>query len=372
MDKVCTDDEVLRAGIAPSLGRQAIGVGCIWFAIPLESYVGEEEYFETLRNDLDGIENLTNLKITGEDFGYGELRLVSDWESENPIVFPHVYDLKIEFDLFISYKVQQELHAECLYEKFSVIILSHYHFPVTYIISECVDGKADASSAIVTVRKYLEKKLKGRSIVSGCVGPSPFHADFFCVNHSDPSELIDVTDAPGYTQYEFRNDSSLGSPIYQFSDKYGENISLFYELCASRASGLNREREIISCAQELLDSETGIIGSIRSSGKNRLLIDRINRNSLREELNRSGMLASIAEARDRDMNNAFADLQLHFREIIRFSERSTSETSNNVALAFEERRKSFISNVSVLLGALLGGMVGSFLTYLLAIGISGT
>ena len=275
--------------------------------------------------------------------------------------------MEVIFNLYIPYKVQDEFGFRCEQEHFSVIINHHYHFPVTYIpLPTRNDGESDASAAIVLVRKYLERKLAGRAIACHAVGPSPFHADFYCSQVSDYcEELVDITDSPGYKKYEFRTNLDDTYSLARFIEKYGQTISLFYSLHNARSFGLARAREAIESTNNLLEMEPRSLKNLCEKRHIRQRIDLIYLNSLREEINRSEMRSLLLEAQEAEIDHEFSDLESHFRELSRFSQSNDFKSTELIANSFEGRRKSIFENMSILIGGLFGGVLGSILTYVL-------
>lgn len=365
MDHSSSSEPSSDSGSPPGC-RFALGVGCLWFARNLEQEDSAPDYFDQLRSSLLSIENLTDLELEGEDADFGTTIVVNNRFAKGTFGFPHVYGSTLRFKLFIPYRVQKEIGAECVQESFEILICHHYSFPVMYVATECIEGYVDATTPIVLIREYLKKKLTASPLQSGVIGPSPFHAQFFCVRGDSDLELSDITSRPGYKHYKFSSDASPAQSVAMFSDMYGETLSLFYDLYNDRSAGLDREIDVINSAHELLAPSPRLLKKLVAPWTHRRLIDTINRNTLEEEISRTGMLAQLEEAREGDVDQSFSRLQSHFTEIARFASRRPFESTRQIASSFESRRQSNLENASVLVGGLIGGLVGSLLTYLLA------
>lgn len=357
-----------KPALQPPKYLGVVGVGCIWFAAPLEIAHKHSTYFENLRDDLLSIENLTDLNLDGIDSQFGSMIYLGDDEADQIIGFPHIYNAILSFKLFIPTKIQEEIGIVCPTENFHIFINHNYHFPVTYILTSERDGESYASDSIVLVRKYLEQKFANKELLCGCIGPSPFHAEFFLKpSMNSPQRLTNITAAPGYRQYEFECEFDGDVAFIQFIERFGDTLSLFYDLQNDRSFGLDRELDVSNATDELLGLKVGFFQRLANVSKARLLVDRIHAGIWSEERNRQNISTQLDEARDSEISGEYSDLEYHFKELRRFSQDRIFDSTSRIASTFEARRQALFGNASILVGGLFGGILGALLTYLLSI-----
>lgn len=180
----------------------SIGVGCILFLVDSDKQPLDKSYFSLLKRELGSIENLTELKMSGEESKFGGVIAIED--EDFVLLSPNVYHTNIDFELHIPLKVQERLEAICDVEHFYVRIYSSYHMPVMYVHgSGSKVSEIAPSTQVILIRRYLAEKLKGKALTVHCIGPRPFHADFACISGGTGRRLIDITEDEGYKLYLF-------------------------------------------------------------------------------------------------------------------------------------------------------------------------
>jgi hypothetical protein len=251
-------------------------------------------------------------------------------------------------------------------ETFSVYIENHYHLPVTYAYSDEVEAGFDGSAAIVLLRRYLEDKLKESNVKFGSIGPSPFHARFFTIK-SDQTSLVRLPTGVGYTDYVFEHESDNDGGLRAFVERYGDTLSLFYELHNMRRRALRLQEAILTRSRDLVDDGEGkglwskvwrpvALGKTHNS---------ISKDVLSDQLCRDHMVHLLAEAGESEDNDEFTDLDGHFRELKRFSRDTPYARATDILKTSELRRQNFFSNAAVLVAGLFGGIIGALLGSLL-------
>lgn len=345
-----------------------IGVGCLWFAQPLSDDPPSEKHFELVREKLLEIENLTDLSIEGIDGKYGSTVIFNDGEE---YVYPNIYWVKVEFNLFIPKKVQERLDADCGVENIRFNIENHYHSPVAYISSTKHDENFDPSSSVILVRRYLEEKFENSDIKFGSIGPSPFHATFWSTAGKETS-LNEITFDAGYRTYIFTFEGESKNPVGEFSSRYGDDLSLFYYLHNIRRKSLNLQSSIIDESQDLISDQGDqkfwrkILGYTSLGAR----YDAISRDIMHDSLYRNEMTSLLDDREEEDLIKSFSDIKIHFGELQRYSKNEPYSAAKSIISTAEMRRMNFLSNTSTLVSGLFGGIVGailgSLLTFLLA------
>lgn len=324
------------------------------------------EHFQHVRDELSAIENLTDLVVEGTEGQYGS---IVTFEDDGSYDYPNTYWVRIAFGLYIPLKVQERLNAPCGIEKISVLIVNHYHAPVCYVYSSEGLENFDPSTGIMLVRRYLEEKLKGSALKFGSIGPSPFHARFWTTG-GEKERLILVGREPGYKDYVFTYDKSSTSGLTEFTDRYGDEFSLFYYLHNVRRASLHLQSAILTESRRLIENPAAEgCGKAHSLIRAGTSIDQLNRDVMSDQLYRKEMTSLILERGESEPTESFDDIEYHFRELTRFSKEEQHTVAKDVIRTMEARRQSFFQNVSVLVSGLFGGIIGallgSMLTYVL-------
>src|SRR5215831_17073533 len=135
------------------------------------------DYVKELRDALQRVTTINNVEIEydedeqGYDIESGEQPHLAEGSN----VFPHPTYLEISFDIYIPFRIQEELTRvdvsnDTKSENFRLQIMYSYYGPVAYI--EPLDATDTTQSfrpsiAVQVVREYLIKELKN----NGCVPP---------------------------------------------------------------------------------------------------------------------------------------------------------------------------------------------------------
>jgi hypothetical protein len=171
----------------------SFGVGCFHFwptAIPPFTLT-IDEYADQLRETLESIPTISNIEIDADsatpDVPVTEkLLTLSDGED----FLPHPAFLDISFDVYIPYRIQEEITDEIttdrtLTENFRVHIRYDYEAPLVFVELLNPSKLPDPSQAVQVVREYLNRQVNCslRKVRFDALGPSPFHADFYIRPH---------------------------------------------------------------------------------------------------------------------------------------------------------------------------------------------
>jgi hypothetical protein len=354
---------------------KVFGVGCVYFGYPEQNFTKREEssYMEDILSALSGVESLSNLKVEGS-IVYGGYAVFE--ETEGSIVVPLLYGATLSFDLFLPFRIQESIHSSCDVEMIHVDIIWGYDAPILFASYEWPEEEGDASpsSAVIVIRKYLEKKLTNKEFSCGCVGPSPFHANFTVVPSKidEGISLVDVSDSLiGYYSVELRIPPGEKFMDAISSSKIESFFSLYYYLCELRKCAIRKHAIIIEDAKTLLSqgSENPWFKRLIATFNQSKIIDRINSEIINEMLIRMEMSQQL-DSGDSDnrlaVGSDFSKLFTEFKSMV--SEESWGKFSE-VAKFFEERRQRIIGNfaglISGLMGGIVGALIGSLATYYL-------
>ena len=156
------------------LFRVAFGVGSWKFGLKLNGPISlsVEEYCSRLSSELETISSLSDLEIVHDedhDVIFTEKHL-EDSEM-GPAIFPGHTIFEINFELYIPFRIQQEIvgayfDTDTMTEKFRIHTLP-YHAPVAFV--ELLNGGTshNPSTAVRVVREYLRSELnRMRRVIS--------------------------------------------------------------------------------------------------------------------------------------------------------------------------------------------------------------
>ena len=211
------------------------GIGCFHFGVkksPPFTLQGSE-YLETLRNQLEGIPNVDQITIDSYlDFEDTSLELDEPLSSINASYgfFPSpACGLDIGFEIYIPHRLQSQLASfgrklfTCT-ERFRVFIRNPYFFPITFVEAIEPTGDCQPSDGVVVVREFLKnhfEESKPDGIGFDCLGPSPFHADFFLQSGMTSDQEYDnngfhcePTYHRGYDRMDFLFDPSTTTRLH--------------------------------------------------------------------------------------------------------------------------------------------------------------
>jgi hypothetical protein len=136
--------------------------------------------------------------------------------------FPFVEFLKITFSLYIPSRIQSDLIGEIAkyslpgIEKFKVTMLPSWYGPVAFV--ECADVLSEdcyPSTAVQVVREFLKKEFSkiDSEITFECIGPSPFHVDFYISNKENEKVINQIEfselEQKGYNKIVFKYNKDI-------------------------------------------------------------------------------------------------------------------------------------------------------------------
>ena len=311
------------------------GVGCFYFVPtePIPETGQSERYRELIRRALEQIPNANNISIEGgEDF---DKRLLPRWLSlHSPDFGTCPLFLNIEFDLYIPARIQEQVLDRLrggFVESEHFHVKLFYHFmPVVMITATEPGGWEEGSAYIVLVREYLKRELDPSVVGLSCLGPSPFHSDFFLelVQQQDrPLVVRRERPADGYSQHRCscekpKHDENWRQVLREVLYELSPELTAFYEACRHRELRMKAWEEIEDPVRtSLLGDGRGrwrdaAMNRLRQSRSIRLVTDRLirfemdgifRRQALEESFDRTYSVPGRAYLRD-DVEKAVKDL----------------------------------------------------------------
>lgn len=370
---------------------KAFGVGCFHFGITdkMPSTFSSRQYAKEIESTLKEISNISQIMLDFDDFSdLDEQRFSHDGDipefSDGEDWFPYLSYLDISFEIYLPYRVQAEILEipEQLVmtqsERFRVSIRNCYHSPVSFIAAIGADTEdCQPSNAIVLLRRYLEKEVKKQDgrLRFEFVGPSPFHADFFLRLVPDATAHtfdLSLDRRRGYDKLVFitkddwfEDENEALEALYEELD---DELALYY--CIIRSHGL-----FYDAWANVNEHISKIMQSEQSKGPwmyaRRVCTRGHELSALSDELCLfRSLLIQEKQKLDEAYRNTYASggyLTEYVQDIFQNPpEFPVKETSDLVQFR-EQRHSKFWEMLTLLIAAILGGLVGGLLTYFLTV-----
>lgn len=368
----------------------AFGIGCFHFGLDVAPSrpMKAAEYIKILKDSLGSIKSISSINVEYAETHSEETFELSDSTphlGEGEGCFPYLGYFELSFEIYIPFRVQAEI-LECpqdfvdtTTERFRFKLITNYEGPVAFV--ECVGAvrESSPSDAVILLRRYLEKELKAQStsIRLECLGPSPFHANFFLFPQQTQNNKRKAGQSPfqcsqqhqvGYDEVIFNYDSRVIATeeeaqegLFQAIDS---ELDLFYEIRRCEVCRINSWEEIQARLKTLLELQRhkGFCGRINRLAKRGSLINELV--CLLSQFNGGNLF------RDTSLNSRHASqyrAEVHFlkhyvdEELKDREKYPTSDVADLVKFIDERHGKTW-QNFFVLIAAILGGIVGSLIT----------
>jgi hypothetical protein len=340
--------------------------------------MSRDDFLNDVKRRLENVENVSQVTTT-DDGIFPSLSHTIIKNGEDDVVVPLAHGAHVEFDIFLPFRIQESIHLKCDVETIHVDMVWEYDMPLAFVSYEWPEeeGGASPSTAVVVVRKYLEKKLEDKSFVFDCVGPSPFHANFILVETAlnDGFNLKDVSvDRIGYASMEIEGPRSASVLECADSTRLTDTLSKFYQLSELRSRAIDEQISIISNSRGLLKQENPSsvwkkIERVRNRPKE---IDILNQNVFEEMLIRLDMSSSLSETERYQLIGREHPLDRFFDRYREMSIEQSWGKFSDVAKFFEERHQKAVGNITAVsagvIGGIIGSLIGSLATYILTSG----
>jgi hypothetical protein len=368
---------------------QPFGVGCFHFGFFPEAGSSRtgKDYVAKLRDALEAITNINSVEIDAAD-DFLDIDLGRDFEGEalksSQSFFPcEQCQIEIKFTIVIPKRVQDALFQDCGIphsldsERFSVHISYGFYFPFTVVLVNDPAADCEPSDGVILIREFLErefKKLHPEAIRFECLGPSPFHADFFLEEEADDcaptGTICEREERRGYDCIRFkwhvgilRNRSEAFESLHTHIET---QLQFFYQLnhlSLQRALGWS----------EFSDSLRSLTDKHRAAGVRAVWF-----NTFRAGPEIHDAMITLAEFEGADLQNLHetkrqlisltsaelfeAELQRYVQKEFDEFDKFPVEQAGRILTLLESRRSKRLNIVVTLLAAIVGGAVGALLT----------
>ena len=365
------------------------GVGCFHFGMNLEPpyRFRPADYAEIIRSLLSNLDTVGHFSVSpsprasSNELDLTEHALSILHRGISPLSYIHA----VEFSLRIPQRVQQDIVKKIRGHDYPwtglgtdhVMVRTRYFFHGPVTVVECLDlddkKHKRPSDAVVVVREYLKQKLKesATDIQLECLGPSPFHANFFLFDTNELEEpRVDHMKKRGYDII------NLYPPAYISGDRtawvlqwMGDHLSFYYRM---KRLGIQKRQQWERVAEawgNLIEPPSSGSWSdrVRAPIRKRRAIASLVDGVL---MFRAGMLSS-RQASD----SAWKNIQTK-NDYLEFLDKSVDDvfektfsaypTSEVLELAkfYETRDAKWRDRAYVLLAAVMGGAIGALLSQL--------
>lgn len=373
--------------------KLSFGIGCFHFGVRGTPPVrfGGSEYLKELTQALEAIPNLDHIGVDCDDeFKDWSLDVTGELPSleEGPGLFPKPWHMRIDFEVYIPLRVQAELckgvsRVRTFTERFKVSIHYTYHLPVTVVESVNPSQRGRPSTAVVIVRRFLERELNTSEsgyIKFESLGPSPFHANCY-IEPGDPQGDNDVDwdvwseriPRRGYddilfyyNEVAFANEEEVRNAVIE---EILDELGFFYRVVQTQNARMSAWGRVEGLVGQLIAIQgmKGIRGRLERTFVCSKLINEALTQITVFEANR----LYVHSARQRAYAHLYSDqLWGWFQPYIdkRIKQQISYPTGQIGQLVsfLESRRVKSVETLVVLVSALLGGTIGALLTLLLS------
>jgi hypothetical protein len=255
------------------------GVGCFNFGPTIKTpakYSGQQ-YINDLRSTIEQIPSISKIFITEDNDFINE---TFEFEDSIPKIsedfgfFPSPGgSFDCEFNVYIPTRLHKELMPDAMVlscENFHIHIKDLYYFFVTIIYPLGDIDNNEPSDAVPLVREFLEKefsRINEKKVRFECLGPSPFHANFFVAPAVDENIIklgkdgffCENENLPGYNKitifYDSLNittDTELRDRIWQV---LSDELAIYYFTTLIRNTHVDKWSKLEQMIQDLIAIE---------------------------------------------------------------------------------------------------------------------
>ncbi|MCS6294850.1 MAG: hypothetical protein H8K09_01325 [Nitrospira sp.] len=365
------------------------GVGCFHFGLKdgIEQGVNSSEYLSAVRELLGSFPEVEDLRCSYES-------------SQTPKSFPNTPHCSIEeggspypylllpsgiqFRLRLTQDRQAKIfpmlsrsRTGCGAEAYLVTINSPFYYPVAFVESLKAPAGWRPSAGVGIVRNYLRdavNKNESSKIRFECLGPSPFHADFYIRTSSDveAGAVEHEREAKkGYDRFVFTvNPVSVVEDASMVAELVYRNIqdelSLYYACKALQISVSREWKQIQKLVDEAIGqyTEIGLKGYLhrlarahKPAQKAIVAIVKLKSSEIEAQMKRDRMYESVYKVKAIDY-----PFEAINKDLVNNNPIFPTIHAYDLLKMFGENRMKHLEILAVTLSALLGGVVGALLT----------
>lgn len=366
---------------------RSFGIGCFHFATrrSVAEDFSPQSYIDDLRSFLETFPNISGIKITdyqsSNALGFGHDpnpdRLISDSK-----ILPWPGSLQVSFSIFIADHSQKDLKGLFrnvdIGEKFKVDILYSGSFPVAFVTPDKADVLSP-SAAIIAVREhFFENPKEATNIAFQCLGPSPFHADFFIeLSEEKPEDFsLEIDERLGYDDVHIEIGKELVSSVESeeelfgiVADSFSKEIGLYYQIGGYRSKMIDTEIELSEkverISNKVLSSQNVFRNDYRDTKK--LLIE-----FLREKTDHEASIDGFGHMIEGLERSGHGSFSRYSRKELSDLTDTTFDSSIDVLKELSELSQTSWMGRNSVFSAVSGALFGGLVSLLVSISLSGT
>jgi hypothetical protein len=364
---------------------RSFGVGCFHFELEDardDELINPKAYADRLRAHLAQYPNVEEVSIepfrASAELGFEAARDGDDGDIAWAVgVRPWPVNWTFSFRLNIPLRLQRELLRmpfgdDRSLEAERLDVALHYadNMPVA-IIEGHEEYLSRPSTAVLLVRQYLEQYAPaGTGVRFRFMGPSPFHADFY-VKFGGPEGTFEVNieELQGYDDVDYvaGSDFDAAEVIGYAHESTAKELGVYYKLMQSRNRLMREWHELSQSIDELVEQAHRRSGwlAFKYGPWWRARLDRASLELVRFKLRADEVVTDAVSALDElAKKKTLDDLRKYSdAETARLRQYAVQDFSEMLAL-LERRSHAATANVTVMVAALLGGIIGAVLTAL--------
>jgi hypothetical protein len=353
--------------------RITFGIGCLTFEYRDPTHENEG-WKEAVGRALNGLANVRDVSV--EANGYlGPYRdepvgLSDEDAADRRILHPHPISGRVAFTISILTRPQESGRAyrPTGAEEFRVHIHYALRSPVAFVIPIAdPDVETQGDSAVIAVRKYLEREIRDETVRFVTIGPSPFHTRGSLAPLEGTQGFgVEVERRIGYDRHNFAYDPtqyrSALEAMDELEDQLVPELSLFYGFVRSRNRRIARSARVARLTGELIAMHTasGLAARVerlfRAGGRARDLTLSVLTAEFRVEEDRADAAAEI------DTHYAANALPVFRKEVEAEAAdefHGYLENARRVTELLEQGRSKDFELLVVAASTLLGGIAGA-------------
>lgn len=344
------------------------------------------EWKSRLEDQLGSITNISEIEIPkpdlSEELKFDDAGQIPQLEEAGHFPTPPRWDTPVKFKLYIPTRIQKEItdssNPATYTENFSIEIFYPFYMPVAIVTPIEPSKESDPSTALMLVRKFIEKEFKEKSfdyVDFQSLGPSPFHADFFIYEkdddyfEADSNYEMNITKDIGYDLIEFQYSNKFFKDSNEFFDEikreFINEAGAYYQIIQLKNRVRTEWEELeILVALMINDFQEKRLFSIGRSINSHLNETLINFSLFKmNEINNIDLISKIYSStyeKDEGLLKEYLTYEVNEEDVY------PSAEVGELLFLFEQRRSKKTEYVVCLLAAILGGVIGSFLTSVLS------
>ncbi|MBB4141905.1 hypothetical protein [Rhizobium rhizoryzae] len=281
-------------------------------------------------------------------------------------LYPSLGDSVLSFNIMIPHRLQVELlsgwRGPLRSENFKVTLFHYEGMPIAIVKPELLEESP--SIAVSMIWKHIRRNWTSAEIQFSMLGPSPFHGDFFVHSDDEPVEKLIYSEQYGYDRIDIYVPTSVNKEMIEDFIIYRirKDISLYYYLINRRNIMFDSFRGIVNKIDTKLENEdknprvSGFFSRVKFDAYRSLIhIDQLDSSIQSLDQHRRDVSKSIEQL----FGESF--LAVKNEGVIQELKDIPLRSYKNIISTIKERSAAKTNNVTIVVAAILGVLVGFFI-----------